>query len=155
LGVLAAPAAVTTLTGTAIVSTAGLGEVAGSGAVAGVVGGLAERAVEHNGDMNKATENPTDVLVDAGLGAAGALTAHVASGLLPKATGAEASAHKAAQAAAKHPPLSKSALARQTARAAGAAAAKSASQETAGHLAGHAAAEAAGQAVKQERKEEK
>jgi hypothetical protein len=59
--------------------------------------------------MNTATQNPSEIVVDAGLGAAGALAGHAAGQLVPKATGAEHAAHQAAQAAAKHPLLSGSA----------------------------------------------
>jgi RHS repeat-associated protein len=68
---LAAPATLTTLGGTAVVSTAGVGETAAVGAAGGVAGGIAERTVENNGDVNKAMENPNAIVRDAAIGAGG------------------------------------------------------------------------------------
>ena len=101
--------------------------------------------------MNEATQ-PVPMLVDAALGAGGAALAHGAGQALPKLTGAAHLAHKAAQAAAKHPTLSGSALAKQTAGAAAVAAAKEVGTETAGHLVGHGIAEVGGQVLKPDKK---
>jgi hypothetical protein len=54
-----------------VLSTAGVGETAAVGAAGGVAGGIAERTVENNGDVNKATENPSAIVRDAAVGAGG------------------------------------------------------------------------------------
>jgi len=155
MGVLAAPVALTSLTGTAIVvSTAGVGEVAAAGATAGVLGGVGERAFENNGNIDAAVGTPEQILVDAGVGAASGLLGRGAGSMVPKATGAEGAAENAAQAAAKHPALSKSALARRTASAAAVASAKAGTQEKVGEAGGHSLAEALGKALKPDDKPE-
>jgi RHS repeat-associated protein len=149
MGLMAAPVVATSLTGSAIVvSTAGVGEVAAAGATAGVLGGVAERAVENDGDVRAAIGTPGQIAVDAAVGAVSGTAGRQAGEALPAATGAKGTAKEAARLAAKHPPLSGSALAKQTSAAAAVAAGTVASQETVGEAAGHAATEAIGQAVK-------
>ena len=70
---LAAPAVLTTVTGTMVVSTAGIGETAAVGAASGIAGGVVERTVENNGNVDKATENPGAIVRDAAVGSGGEL----------------------------------------------------------------------------------
>jgi RHS repeat-associated protein len=149
LGVLTAPVLATSLTGTAVVvSTAGVGEVAAAGATAGVLGGVGERAVENNGNLNAAIGTPQQIATDAAVGAVSATVGAKVGEKVPEVTGAADSAKETSRLAAKHPPLSGSALAKQTSASAAVAAAKVVTQKTVGEAAGHAATDSAGKAVK-------
>lgn len=134
------------MTGSIVVSTAGAGEVAAAGATAGVLAGVGERAVENNGDMKAAVGSPEQFATDAVVGAVSG-TLGTQGKALPEATGAAESPKEAARLAAKHPPFSGSALAKQTSAAATAAAGRVATQEATGEATAHSASETVGKAV--------
>jgi RHS repeat-associated protein len=67
LGVLAAPAVITTLAGETAIGS-GLAVTVGSGAIGGVAGGITERAA--NGEGAQSALNPSAVVRDAAVGAA-------------------------------------------------------------------------------------
>lgn len=83
----AAPATLTTLGGTAVVSTAGVGETAAVGAAGGVAGGIAERTVENNGDVDKAMENPNAIARDAAIGGGGEVVNQAVGAAVERAAG--------------------------------------------------------------------
>jgi RHS repeat-associated protein len=70
LGVLAAPASIVTLGGETVLQT-GLITEAGAGVVAGVAGGIANRAVTSGGDLTKAIGASGQIIGDAISGSAG------------------------------------------------------------------------------------
>ena len=94
LGVLTAPAVVTTLAGSAVVSTSGLATTMGAGAIGGTVGGITERLA--GGKGANAALNPKAVVRDAAIGAGGELlNAGVARGVEQTAGGTVRNAESA------------------------------------------------------------
>jgi len=111
---------------------------------------VAERAVESNGNVDAAIGTPGQIATDAAVGALSGTVGQQAGHALPEATGASGTAKEASRLAAKHPPLSGSALAKRTSAAAGVAAGTVATQQAIGEATGHALSEAVGKIVKTE-----